>query len=105
MFMTELKAKESPATEIERRAYELYLERGGGDGHDVDDWVQAERELRARTEKSQLGTQSASQAEPRRTVERSSTQTTERSNDLTAERSADRDSLSDSLNSSSRKRL
>jgi hypothetical protein len=32
--------------EVARRAYGLYLERGGGDGHDVDDWAQAERELR-----------------------------------------------------------
>jgi hypothetical protein len=31
---------------IARRAYELYLTRGGQDGHDIDDWLQAERELR-----------------------------------------------------------
>jgi len=31
--------------EIGLRAYQIYLERGGADGHDVDDWVQAEREL------------------------------------------------------------
>ena len=31
--------------EIERRAYELYLERGAADGGDVDDWLHAEREL------------------------------------------------------------
>jgi hypothetical protein len=30
--------------EIELRAYQIYLERGGADGHDVDDWLQAERE-------------------------------------------------------------
>ena len=28
-----------------RRAYELYLARGGAHGHDVEDWLQAEREL------------------------------------------------------------
>jgi hypothetical protein len=33
--------------DIARRAYELYLSRGGEHGHDVEDWVQAERELRA----------------------------------------------------------
>jgi len=33
-------------SDIARRAYELYEERGGGHGHDVDDWLQAERELR-----------------------------------------------------------
>jgi hypothetical protein len=34
-------------SDIARRAYELYLARGGEHGHDVDDWLQAERELRA----------------------------------------------------------
>jgi hypothetical protein len=33
--------------EIARRAYELYESRGGGDGADLDDWLQAERELHA----------------------------------------------------------
>ncbi len=28
------------------RAYDLYLARGCEHGHDVDDWLQAERELR-----------------------------------------------------------
>ena len=32
---------------IERRAYELYVERGCGDGQAVDDWCRAEREIRA----------------------------------------------------------
>jgi hypothetical protein len=31
--------------EIMARAYQLYLERGRQDGHDVDDWLQAEYEL------------------------------------------------------------
>ena len=31
--------------EIRRRAYELYLERGEQPGYDLDDWLQAEREL------------------------------------------------------------
>ncbi len=30
---------------IAARAYELFLERGRDDGHDVDDWLRAEREL------------------------------------------------------------
>jgi Protein of unknown function (DUF2934) len=30
---------------IARRAYALYLARGGQEGHDVEDWLQAEREL------------------------------------------------------------
>ena len=29
------------------RAFELYCERGWQDGHDVDDWLKAERELRS----------------------------------------------------------
>jgi hypothetical protein len=38
----------APATDrdIACRAYRLYLARGGEHGHDVDDWLQAERELR-----------------------------------------------------------
>jgi hypothetical protein len=31
--------------EIRRRAYEIYLERGGLSGSAFDDWLQAEREL------------------------------------------------------------
>jgi hypothetical protein len=30
---------------IRRRAYELYVERGGEPGRDIEDWLQAEREL------------------------------------------------------------
>lgn len=32
--------------EIERRAYQIFLERGGTDGHAEEDWLQAEDELR-----------------------------------------------------------
>lgn len=32
---------------IARRAYELYELRGRQDGHDQDDWYEAERELKA----------------------------------------------------------
>jgi Protein of unknown function (DUF2934) len=31
--------------EIELRAYQIYIERGGAHGQDVEDWVQAESEL------------------------------------------------------------
>jgi hypothetical protein len=34
--------------EIRRRAYEIYLERGEQPGRDMDDWLQAERELQDR---------------------------------------------------------
>jgi hypothetical protein len=32
--------------EVQRRAYELYLARGGGHGRDLEDWYEAERQLR-----------------------------------------------------------
>lgn len=35
--------------EIAARAYELFLESGSLHGRDVEHWLQAERELRART--------------------------------------------------------
>jgi Protein of unknown function (DUF2934) len=35
----------SPA-EIRQRAFEIHIERGGIHGCDLDDWLQAERELR-----------------------------------------------------------
>jgi hypothetical protein len=39
-----------PSTEaVARRAYEIFLERGGAHGNESDDWLQAELELRANT--------------------------------------------------------
>ena len=39
-------AKNQPTTEdISLRAYQIYLERGGAPGNELEDWVQAEREL------------------------------------------------------------
>ena len=32
--------------DVARRAYELYQRRGGADGNDLDDWLQAERDLK-----------------------------------------------------------
>jgi hypothetical protein len=37
-----------PRDRIASRAYEIYLERGGGDGRDMDDWLEAERQLSGR---------------------------------------------------------
>jgi hypothetical protein len=31
--------------QIRRRAYEFYEQRGGEDGHELDDWLQAESEV------------------------------------------------------------
>ncbi len=33
--------------QVRRRAYELWIARGCRDGHDLEDWLDAERELRA----------------------------------------------------------
>ena len=41
-------AGEPSDEDIRARAYQMYLERGGHDGLDLDDWVRAERELRQR---------------------------------------------------------
>jgi hypothetical protein len=34
--------------EIAEAAYQRYLQRGGADGRDFDDWLEAERELKSR---------------------------------------------------------
>ena len=34
--------------QISEAAYHRYLQRGGQDGHDFDDWLDAERSLRSR---------------------------------------------------------
>jgi len=45
-----------PATitrgDVARRAYDLYLARDREPGHDVDDWLQAEHELRNATRRA-----------------------------------------------------
>jgi len=40
-----IKSNERPREDIAHRAYELYVERGGEPGKDVEDWVRAEKEL------------------------------------------------------------
>ncbi|HXY25804.1 MAG TPA: DUF2934 domain-containing protein [Candidatus Acidoferrum sp.] len=41
-----LSAGSHPTREqIALRAYEIYLERGGAPGHELEDWTRAEREL------------------------------------------------------------
>jgi Protein of unknown function (DUF2934) len=35
--------------EVRRRAYELYVYRGGTQGGDLEDWYEAERQLRSQT--------------------------------------------------------
>jgi DUF2934 family protein len=41
--------------EIRGRAYELYLARGAQPGHELEDWLQAERELTAETRPRRAG--------------------------------------------------
>jgi hypothetical protein len=48
-------AKLPTIEQIEKRAYELYLERGGEAGHDVTDWLAAERELTELSEEDGSG--------------------------------------------------
>ena len=45
------------AEQIEVRAYELYLERDCEDGHDVADWLAAEKELTELSEQSVSGSE------------------------------------------------
>jgi len=40
-----MKSQRPTHQEIAARAYEIYLSRGARDGHDRDDWLQAEYEL------------------------------------------------------------
>ncbi|HWC95891.1 MAG TPA: DUF2934 domain-containing protein [Candidatus Sulfopaludibacter sp.] len=39
---------------VRQRAYEIYMQRGGQDGSDMDDWFQAEDEIRQAEEGSYL---------------------------------------------------
>ena len=44
--MAEKKHDEPSPQEIRQRAFEIHIERGGIYGCDLDDWLQAERELK-----------------------------------------------------------
>lgn len=46
----EVGAQSNNEEEIRRRAYELYEARGRGDGHDLEDWLEAEAETNGRAE-------------------------------------------------------
>ena len=44
-------SRQTPNSEgVSKRAYEIYCERGCEDGHDLDDWLRAEREVKGQTE-------------------------------------------------------
>ena len=46
--VAETPRREMTDEEIRQRAYEIYLDRGAAPGFELDDWLQAERELRSR---------------------------------------------------------
>ena len=46
-------AAEDSEEQIRRRAYELYEARSCGDGHDLEDWLEAEAEITGRTDMTQ----------------------------------------------------
>jgi hypothetical protein len=62
-------ADEPNRQDVQRRAYELYEQRGREEGHDWDDWLQAEHELRG-TEVQATAPQSDESTPRRRRVER-----------------------------------
>jgi hypothetical protein len=43
---------EAVAEQIRCRAYELYEERGREDGHEVEDWLRAEDEVKGRAQRA-----------------------------------------------------
>lgn len=54
----ESKSAESQLTReaIALRAYEIYMERGGEPGHELEDWTRAEKELSGKNGKSKRKT-------------------------------------------------
>ncbi len=48
-----------PHERIAQRAYEKWLKRGCGHGHDMQDWMEAEAELRAEMARGAIGTMGA----------------------------------------------
>ena len=45
-YMADTSADESVPELIRRRAYDIFEVRGGQPGHEVEDWLQAEREIK-----------------------------------------------------------
>jgi hypothetical protein len=57
-----IKQRELSTEEIARSAYELYVQRGGEHGKDVEDWIAAEKDL---TDKLVVGAAKARAAQAR----------------------------------------
>jgi hypothetical protein len=60
--MSKFEEASSEKGQIALRAYALYLQRGGEEGHDIEDWLTAEEELRQEQAESsaELETQGSS---------------------------------------------
>jgi DUF2934 family protein len=54
-----IEPKKLSTQEISDRAYELYLQRGGEHGKDVEDWVRAEQELSGEVVVAEVKTKAA----------------------------------------------
>jgi Protein of unknown function (DUF2934) len=55
--MSDATKKVPSQAEIEFLAYQIFLERGGEPGHDLSDWLQAEEQLKTRSEAEAPSTQ------------------------------------------------
>jgi hypothetical protein len=56
--------------DVSRRAYELFLSRGAQHGRDLDDWLEAERQLRSNGTPPRLSGRSASNGRAAKTPAR-----------------------------------
>jgi hypothetical protein len=52
---TQLEQPFDPQEQVRRRAYALYEQRGKEEGHDLEDWLQAESELGQKRAKAATG--------------------------------------------------
>jgi hypothetical protein len=55
--MSDATKKVPSQAEIEFLAYQIFLERGGEPGHDLADWLEAEEQLKSRSEVEAPSTQ------------------------------------------------
>ena len=54
--IAEERSKDAPSPEeIRKRAFEIHIERGGIHGMDLDDWMEAERELQEKYKNNEKG--------------------------------------------------
>ncbi len=82
---------ESVREKIHRRAYEIYVERGGGDGRAYQDWLQAEDEILAplvEAEMQRLAATALEEPAPTKRAKTGSARTTKKPATVTKEASA-----------------